>query len=143
MLDNFCYKQPVGQKFEKKDVVVGTKIPESLKQEIDDIAAQHDRTVSYVLREFLIRGLSLYRVDGQIKGEPVAASDNVVATIGPGSLEETRRLYEQNQAANNAETRAKFGGKLNVKGTNKTDDEEGTERDDSRVSTPRKRAGNR
>jgi hypothetical protein len=139
LAESFRYKGNMGQK--KSEQVLIMLVPETFA-DIKSIAAAEDRPLGYVARELMIRGLGLYRSDGRLRDDANGDS-KVVASIGPATIEEVRRLYEQNQAAAAKETRAAFGSKLNIKNSKTTDDEEGTERDDSRVSAPRKRAGGR
>lgn len=70
MLEKLCYVPLVPSKNEKYQHVVGTKVTESTKRQLEEIAAADDRTVSYVIRELMLRGLALYQVDGLVKGDP-------------------------------------------------------------------------
>lgn len=138
--DSFRYKGNMGQTSQKKSEQVLVMLVPEMFEQMKQIAAANDRPLGYVARELMVRGLALYRVDGKLRDDANVES-KVVASIAPASIEEVRRLYEQNQAA--GETRAAFGSKLKIKGEIKTDDEEGAEGDNRRVSTPRKRAGGR
>lgn len=140
MQNNLWYNHVVPSHTEKKDQPLALRVPVSLLETLGEIARAEDRPLGYVARELMGRGLALYRVDRKLRDDANVES-KVVASIAPASIEEVRRLYEQNQAA--GETRAAFGSKLKIKGEIKTDDEEGAEGDNRRVSTPRKRAGGR
>lgn len=83
MYKKLCFNWDV---IEKKDVVVGMKIGESVKRMLDRIADEQDRTISYVARELMIRGLALYHLDGNLKDDmsvPARRLAPVVATITP------------------------------------------------------------
>ena len=65
--ENICYKVSVAENYEKKDVGIATRVPESTKRLLEEIAYDHDRKVGYVIRELLGRGLALYEIDGRLK----------------------------------------------------------------------------
>jgi hypothetical protein len=60
-----------------------------MKREIDRIADEHDRAPAYVIRELLIRGLTLYQQDGQLREElGMATSLRTAKTQRVGVLKE-------------------------------------------------------
>jgi len=77
---DMCYKVNVALNYEKKEVGISTRVADSLKRELDAIADEHDRKPAYVIRELLIRGLSLYRRDGKLRDEGLP-SGVFVATL--------------------------------------------------------------
>ena len=87
MREKLCFNLVVPS--EKKDVVVGMKVSESTKRILDRIADEEDRTISYITRELMLRGLSLYQSDGKLKDDgPVAKAppirlSKVAAVVDP------------------------------------------------------------
>ena len=89
---------------EKKDVVVGMKVGESVKRMLDRIADDTDRTISYVARELMIRGLALYQADGQLKDDLNRTTERhlapVVARIAPANeRRDAQRMIDEADSA--------------------------------------------
>ncbi len=59
----------VTSNFEKKEITIGMKVQETIRRQIEEIAADEDRPVGYVARELMIRGIALYRLDGKLRDE--------------------------------------------------------------------------
>ena len=92
-----CNNFRVAKDSEKKTAALALKIEPSVKELIEKIAREQLRTTSQVAGFLIVRGLSLYAVDGLLKGEPISSENGkVVAAISPGSMEETRRIYQKN-----------------------------------------------
>jgi hypothetical protein len=51
----------------KKEVTVGTRVDEETKRILDRIVEKEDRTLGYVTRELMLRGLALYKQDGLLR----------------------------------------------------------------------------
>ena len=100
MQNNLWYNRVVPNSGEKKDQPLALRVPVSLLDTLGDIARAEDRPLGYVARELMIRGLGLYSADGHLRDQiPLDADGKVAATIAPGSIEEARKLYEQNVEA--------------------------------------------
>jgi hypothetical protein len=67
MQNKLWYNFVVPNKPEKKDQPLALRVPISLLRTIEEIAVNTDRPVGYVARELMVRGLSLYRQDGQLR----------------------------------------------------------------------------
>jgi predicted transcriptional regulator len=97
---NLCYKVGVPTNYEKKDVGISTRVSDSVNRRLLEIADEHDRKPAYVIRELLMRGLSLYEVDGKLRGEAPAAAMRqlapVVARIERGEMtkKDVQRMIE-------------------------------------------------
>lgn len=78
---NFCYKVYVPSNYEKKEIGVATRVSDSIKRQLDEIAYEHDRTIGYVIRELLVRGLAAYSVDGKFKDEPLTVQQRPLAPV--------------------------------------------------------------
>jgi predicted transcriptional regulator len=87
----------------KKEIVIGTKIPETLKSRLDEIAEYEDRQISYVVRELMLRGLSLYDIDGKLRGEAPAKAMRQLAPVvarierGEMSRQDVQRMVESTE----------------------------------------------
>jgi hypothetical protein len=99
MQNNLWYNEVVPNGTEKKDQPLALRVPVSLLETLGEIARAEDRPLGYVARELMGRGLALYRVDGKLRDDSPTSESKIVATIAPGSIEEARRLYEQNVEA--------------------------------------------
>lgn len=100
MREKLCFNRFVA--FEKKEIVVGLKVGASTKRSLDRIVAEHDRTISYVARELLLRGLAAYEADGILRAADATPKADrqiapVVATIhgGQPTKADVRRMIEQ------------------------------------------------
>ncbi len=73
--------------YEKKEIPVTMKITESTKLILEKICTRQDRPMSYVTRELMLRGLSLFEIDGKLRDEITDEAPKhlapVVATITP------------------------------------------------------------
>jgi hypothetical protein len=69
-----------------KEIVVGSKISQGLKDLFEELAKTHDRTPSYLLRELAIRGLAQYYLDGNLKASPEEE-----AIISRGHVQERKK----------------------------------------------------
>lgn len=102
----------------KNDTVIGTKVPETMKTRLESIAAEEDRTVSYVIRQLIIRGLSLYEMDGNLRGEAPAKAMRqlapVVARIERGEIskQDVQRMIDSQDIKPRRTTRIPVGGKV-------------------------------
>lgn len=111
MFERLCYIGSMPTiRDEKKEIMIGTKVGESVKREIDRIADADNRKAAYVIRELLMRGLTLYRLDGKLRDDSkpgVMAAEilidsssvkrgKVVGTIS-SPLAETRRMVNSDQ----------------------------------------------
>jgi predicted transcriptional regulator len=100
---NICYKVVVPVNHEKKDVGIATRIPESIDQRLKEIADEHDRKPAYVIRELLLRGLSLYEMDGNLRGEAPAKAMRQLAPVvarierGEMSRQDVQRMVESTE----------------------------------------------
>lgn len=82
------------------------KVADSTRRELESICEAQDRTLSYVARELMIRGLAAFRSDGLLK-EPVTERPlaPVVAHIGPADaaaaadIDEVRRTISDDEVA--------------------------------------------
>lgn len=114
---NICYKVFVPPIYEKKDVGIATRVPDSIKRRLDEIADEHDRKPAYVIRELLLRGLSLYEVDGKLRGEAPAKAMRqlapVVARIERGEMtkQDVQRMIESQDEPKRRTLKIPVGGK--------------------------------
>ncbi len=53
----------------KKEEVVGSKVSQRERAMLQEICERADRSMSYVLRELAMRGVTLYLQDGKIKAD--------------------------------------------------------------------------
>lgn len=71
-----CYKagmpKPASESAKKVNML-GLKVDEPTRVELDGISEAEDRPLGYVARELMLRGLAAYRRDGHLK-EPQPAS---------------------------------------------------------------------
>lgn len=51
----------------KKEVVIGSKVSQELKDFIENLARREDRSASNIARSFLMRGLAHYYMDGHLR----------------------------------------------------------------------------
>jgi hypothetical protein len=88
----------MGEKHEKKEVTVGVRIAESTKRQLDKIVEAEDRTIGYVARELMIRGLALYQIDGRLRDEGQTGVKSLkapLAVISPGHEAAERRRIQR------------------------------------------------
>jgi hypothetical protein len=66
---NICYKVsvPTVADYGKKDEMIGVRVSSSVKDRLERIMAEHDRTMSWVANALLVRGLGLFERDGKFK----------------------------------------------------------------------------
>jgi hypothetical protein len=88
MNNKMVYNLVVPEKFEKKELPITMKVSESLRQTLESIGAKEDRPLGYVARELMVRGLSLYRMDGQLRTQPTQ-------NHAPASNEPREMTYER------------------------------------------------
>lgn len=98
--ENLCYNHSVPRNYEKKDAPIATRVPDAMKRQLDAIAEEHDRTVGYIIRELLGRGLAMYQADGQLRQSGIPAAEvrvgKVVAKIEPSDeIKERNRLRRE------------------------------------------------
>ena len=95
MEEIFCYNRLVIENFEKKEESIAMKVAPSIKREIERIAFEDDRTVSYVAGELMNRGLALYRRDGKLRDDQsfhskeaklIETNDVIVAVRNEGTI---------------------------------------------------------
>lgn len=65
--------------FEKKDAPITLKVQASLLSQLKEISDLEDRPLGYVARELMVRGIGLYRADGQLRDTHVSASNGLPA----------------------------------------------------------------
>jgi predicted transcriptional regulator len=103
--ENIWYNVRVAANDEKKDVGISTRVSDTVDRRLKEIADEHDRKPAYVIRELLLRGLSLYEADGKLRGEaPIKAMRQlapVVARIERGEMSkaDVQRMIEQPEIA--------------------------------------------
>jgi hypothetical protein len=52
---------------EKKTETIGVAAAPALKERVEEVAAEHERSISWVAGALLARGLALYEKDGKLK----------------------------------------------------------------------------
>jgi hypothetical protein len=96
------YKVDMPRIAEKKSEQVLINLTASDFRRLTEIADSEDRPVGYIARELMLRGLSLYELDGKLRGEAQAASPAlkllapVVARIDRGEINkaDVQRMIE-------------------------------------------------
>lgn len=108
MVNKLWYNVPMQKGFEKKSENLGLKVTASLLELLGEISEKEDRPLGYVARELMIRGISLYEIDGKLRGVPGTTVTSttvnvgtkktslapVVANIGPGKADAQRMIDE-------------------------------------------------
>jgi hypothetical protein len=99
--ENICYNVSVPSVYEKKEAGIGTRIPESVKRRIEEIAVSEERKVADVIRLLLLRGLALYEQDGRMRDDqkPDRKLAPVVARIGRDEMskQEIQRSLDKSE----------------------------------------------
>lgn len=85
-----CYNRDMPVQAEKKSEQVLVNLTPSAHAELAEIAEIEDRKMGYVARELMIRGLALYRQDGQPRNGSVPKK--VLATAITVGKETKRKL---------------------------------------------------
>jgi antitoxin component of RelBE/YafQ-DinJ toxin-antitoxin module len=131
-----------------RETRLNIRITPEFQEELKAIAAYYGLTVSSYVHSTLVRKLREEReatpdaFEVLRRHEAPTPNGKIAGVITPGERSTTKADVRRDYAGIE-DTIATFGPKLNIKNSKTTDDEEGTERDDSRVSAPRKRAGGR
>ncbi len=86
----------------KKEVVIGSKVSQAEFDALSEICGKEDRSMSYVLRELAMRGLSLYKQDGLLK---LTEDEEKAITNGKPKVQNKLRPQEMTEAGE--------GGKVN------------------------------
>jgi hypothetical protein len=76
------YNFRMSSKEEKKSKQILVNVGESVDRLIDTIAKKEDRPAGYVVRELMLRGLTLYMADGILKDSEIAVTSKGVASGG-------------------------------------------------------------
>lgn len=96
---NFYMPNPEG----KKVVTVTVKVSSDNREQFEKICKEQDRSMSYVVRELALRGLSLYKSDGILK---FSEDDELIATSESKNNKDNRSL--KSSALDSLEANPKF-----------------------------------